>query len=367
MNSRLLPLAFRPYIFRELPLWGKIYQWVGAGGKENTNPLWRNAPTRIVRGKAHGYLMDLDLSDDMDRMVYFLGRYYDLDLQLLLDELLRPGDTFINVGANAGYVVLHAASRVGPQGRVIAFEPQPGCCQKLRRNLELNGIEHVDLHDHALGERDDTLELKMLGGTSIMSTLCIDETDVRALRDRIEVPVRRGDDVVSGRVIGNLTLMVDVEGFEVYVLRGLDRTIAQYRPPILLEVVPRYLRRRAPVSTSNSPSFMIAVTPATSSRSANETCCRYRNRSDPASGCARSRRPMICTASWICSGCRRRGVASILPRTSYSRRNEAPAGAVRRTAGRTRARGTCQGDRMGRRPARPLSGRAFASRGRVGF
>ena len=78
--------------------------------------------------------MELDLSDDLDRMVYFLGRYYDLDLQLLLDELLRPGDTFINVGANVGYVVLHAASRVGPRGRVIAFEPQPGCCRKLRRN-----------------------------------------------------------------------------------------------------------------------------------------------------------------------------------------------------------------------------------------
>ena len=132
--------------------------------------------------------MELDLSDDLDRMVYFLGRYYDLDLQLLLDELLRPGDTFINVG----YVVLHAASRVGPRGRVIAFEPQPGCCRKLRRNLGVNGIEHVDLHNCALGEREDKLELKMLGGTSIMSTLCIDDTDVRALRDRIEVQVLRG-------------------------------------------------------------------------------------------------------------------------------------------------------------------------------
>jgi FkbM family methyltransferase len=187
--------------------------------------------------------MELDLSDDLDRTVYFLGRYYDLDLQLLLDELLHPGDTFINVGANVGYVVLHAASRVGPRGRVIAFEPQPECCRKLRRNLELNGIEHADLHNCALGEQEDKLELKMLGGTSIMSTLCIDDTDARALRDRIEVQVLRGDDLVSGRVVGDLTLMVDVEGFELYVLRGLDRTIGQYRPPILIEVVPRYLRR----------------------------------------------------------------------------------------------------------------------------
>jgi FkbM family methyltransferase len=243
MIARLPPLAFRPYIFHELPAWGRLYRWLGADGSENTNATWRSAPLRIARGKKHGYLMELDLSDDLDRGVYFLGRYYDLDLQLLLDELLRPGDTFINVGANAGYVVLHAASRVGPQGRVVAFEPQPGCCGKLCRNLELNGIEHVKVHACALGEREDKLELKMLGGTSIMSTLCIDETDVRVLRDRIEVPVRVGDDLLSGRVVGDPTLMVDVEGFELYVLRGLDRTIEQYRPPILIEVVPRYLLR----------------------------------------------------------------------------------------------------------------------------
>jgi FkbM family methyltransferase len=243
MITRLIPLICRPYIFHELPAWGRIYHWLGAGGSENTNPIWRSAPLRIARGKKHGYLMELDLSDDLDRSIYFLGRYYDLDLQLLLDALLRPGDTFINVGANAGYVVLHAASRVGEQGRVVAFEPQPVCCDKLRRNLALNGIEHVEMHACALGEREDKLELKMLGGTSIMSTLCIDETDVQVIRDRFEVPVRVGDDLVLGRVIGNLTLMVDVEGFELYVLRGLDRTIGQYRPPILIEVVPRYLLR----------------------------------------------------------------------------------------------------------------------------
>ena len=83
MISILISLAFRPYIFRELPLWGRIYQWASAGGPENMNPLWRNAPVRVARGKKHGYLMELDLSDDLDRMVYFLGRYYDIHLRRL--------------------------------------------------------------------------------------------------------------------------------------------------------------------------------------------------------------------------------------------------------------------------------------------
>lgn len=241
--GRLLPLALRPYIFRELPAWGRLYQWARVDGSYNSNPIWSGAPVRIVRGKTHGYLMEVDLSDDVDRFVYFLGRYYDLDLQLLIDAIVGPGDTLVNVGANMGYVVLHAASRVGPQGRVLAFEPQIRCCQRLRRNLELNGITQVEVHNCALGERDDKLELKMRAGSTIMSTLCTDETDEPEIYERVEVDVRRGDDLVFDRVIGNLMLMVDVEGFELYVLRGLERTIARHRPPIVIEVIPRYLRR----------------------------------------------------------------------------------------------------------------------------
>jgi FkbM family methyltransferase len=140
-------------------------------------------------------------------------------------------------------MTLHAASRVGPGGRVISFEPQPGCLRKLRRNLDLNGIKHVETFNCGLGEREDKLELKVLGGGSIMSSFCLDEKAGSHVRERIEVEVHRGDDLVFDRVVGNLTLKADVEGFEVYVLRGLERTIGRYRPPILIEINPEFLRR----------------------------------------------------------------------------------------------------------------------------
>jgi FkbM family methyltransferase len=187
--------------------------------------------------------MELDLSDDIDRSVYFLGRYYDLELQLLLDVILRPGDTFVDVGANVGYMTLHAASRVTPSGRVIAFEPQPECCQKLRRNLDLNSIKHVELHNCGLAEQENKLELKVLGGGSIMSSFCLDEEAAASVRARIEVDVHRGDDFVLDHVIGNLTLKADVEGFELYVLRGLEHTISRYRPPVLIEINLSFLLR----------------------------------------------------------------------------------------------------------------------------
>jgi FkbM family methyltransferase len=197
----------------------------------------------MIRGKGHGYRMELDLSDDIYRSVYFLGRYYDLELQLLLDALLRPGDTFVDAGANVGYMTLHAASKVAPSGRVIAFEPQLRCCQKLARNLELNSIKHVELENCGLADRENKLELKILGGGSIMSSFCLDEQAATSVRERIEVDVHRGDDFVYDRVVGNLVLKADVEGFELYVLRGLERTIGRYRPPILIEINLSFLLR----------------------------------------------------------------------------------------------------------------------------
>ena len=79
--------------------------------------------------------MELDLSDDGERGVYFLGRYYDLENQLTLDAVLKSGDTFVDGGANIGMTTLHAAKRVGEAGRVFAFEPQPPCAEKIEKHL----------------------------------------------------------------------------------------------------------------------------------------------------------------------------------------------------------------------------------------
>jgi hypothetical protein len=75
--------------------------------------------------------MELDLSDDGERSVYFLGRNYDLENQLTLGAVLKPDDIFIDGGANIGMTSLHAARRVGEAGRVFTFEPQPPCAERI--------------------------------------------------------------------------------------------------------------------------------------------------------------------------------------------------------------------------------------------
>jgi FkbM family methyltransferase len=231
---------FRPYIYRELPGWSRLLRLLNIAGIDNTNPLWRDAPTRLIVGKRHGYLMELDLRDDLERITYFMGRYYDIDIQILIDTLLKPGDTFLDIGANIGMTTLHAARRVGRAGKVISFEPQPACCKKIRRNLHINDIEHVELHAVGLSDQDAELVLKILGGGSIMA--CFGE-NIHDAREEIRVPVRRGDDLVRGKIVGGLTVKIDVEGFELFALKGLRETIRKYRPPIIAEVIPHHLKR----------------------------------------------------------------------------------------------------------------------------
>jgi FkbM family methyltransferase len=184
--------------------------------------------------------MELNLADDLERVTYFLGRYYDLDLQMLLDMLLSPGDTFMDIGANIGMATLHGASRVTSEGNVIAFEPQPACCRKIARNLMLNAINHVAVHNVGLADKDDELTLIIPGGGTIMAH--ISELNSPSDARQIRIPVRRGDDFVD-KIRGRLVIKIDVEGYELHALRGLIKTINSYRPPIISELNPFYLQR----------------------------------------------------------------------------------------------------------------------------
>ena len=61
----------------------------------NDDLRWAQAPIVTLRGKNHGYQMRLDLSDWSQRLTYFLGRYYELGVQRVLDVTLKPGARFV--------------------------------------------------------------------------------------------------------------------------------------------------------------------------------------------------------------------------------------------------------------------------------
>lgn len=89
----------------------------------------------------------------------FLPERWDPSERAALTQRLRPGDTFVDVGANFGGYTWWALSRLGRRIRVIAFEPDPELYQGLRFNLQSNGFEDVSVLPIAVGTEVGTFEL----------------------------------------------------------------------------------------------------------------------------------------------------------------------------------------------------------------
>lgn len=84
----------------------------------------------------------------------FQGRRYDHWHIGQLGQLVPPGGTFIDIGANFGFYSLIAQRLVGSTGKVIAIEPNPVMTKRLKVNLALNGIDTVKLLEVAVGEQE---------------------------------------------------------------------------------------------------------------------------------------------------------------------------------------------------------------------
>jgi FkbM family methyltransferase len=205
--------------------------------------LWTDAPARTVRGKWDRCRRTVELSNWSERLTWFLRRYYELPPQLLLMAALRRGDRVVDIGANIGMITTLAAHRVGPTGRVTAFEPNPDCCRRITEVVESNALAHVDVRSCALSDEPGRLELTVPRVHTGYATLArVEETEEWSGYRRIEVDVLRGDDVLA-RGDRLDAIKIDVEGFESHVARGLRQTLSTHRPLLITEVAEQLLRQ----------------------------------------------------------------------------------------------------------------------------
>jgi FkbM family methyltransferase len=95
----------------------------------------------VLVASCNGIQYQLDLRDDIQRELYF-NIYERQDLQCAL-EMVPRGSVCLDIGANNGAFALEFARKVGPEGRVFAYEPDPENFSRLITNSRLNGFEHM--------------------------------------------------------------------------------------------------------------------------------------------------------------------------------------------------------------------------------
>jgi FkbM family methyltransferase len=154
----------------------------------------------------------------------------------IIGALCKPGDVFVDVGANIGNWMLEAARCVGAQGRVLAVEPVPYLAEALRKTARANRLGCVTVAEVALAEAGGTRPFSVERGNSGGSRFGMVDDDGGREFSPITVRTVRLDDLVQEHALERLdVLKIDVEGFESDVLAGATASLARFRPAILME------------------------------------------------------------------------------------------------------------------------------------
>jgi FkbM family methyltransferase len=201
-----------------------------------------------------GSRIRVDLRTNTDLDAYYRGEY-DPDLVTTLRHLIDPGGCLLDVGANIGFYAVAIGAHLrsmGAGGRVVAFEPLGTNYQRLRENLELNGLGDCCVtYDVGLSNRteDAVITLREDFGRGADTGNAALPTEANFDRGFRTAPIRlaRLDDIWQAQHgdLGKIDLIkIDIEGHEDYCLEGAQATLAVQRPAILMEVNKPYYRAR---------------------------------------------------------------------------------------------------------------------------
>ena len=280
----LLPReTFYPYNFNETPRPPQIttlgiHEWAGSWVPKALKPRFIDVPPRGVRGlkrklkslakrivaktvrlvageyerqhrpAGRSYPFGIDLISRTGRGIFMsfpgedlsitpeialTGTYEEPEMRFL-ERSLRGGDFFVDVGCNVGAFTLVAARKVGPFGRVFAFDPNDEVIKHLRRSLVMNWVhDRVKVFECAVGEKEETVtlrysKLRLGDGNLGLDEGSTFERSVAEVGNVIEKPtnVVKLDDVFRHAMEIKI-LKIDAEGFEHAVLAGARRLFQQ--------------------------------------------------------------------------------------------------------------------------------------------
>lgn len=159
----------------------------------------------------------------------------------VLATVLRPGDTFIDIGAAEGEMVTLAGTAVEPGGSVYAFEPRAVAVDHLNRLVSRYHLPNARILRSLVGETTGSATFYSSAGTGASSSISAAWADSDSAE---ECPITRLDDWARSMGMARLDLLkIDVEGAELLVLRGAPETLRRHHPAIVLEIRDRDVRR----------------------------------------------------------------------------------------------------------------------------
>jgi len=139
----------------------------------------------------------------------------------VLKDLAEPSRVFVDVGAHVGRYAIRLAKHFR---KVVAIEPIPRNVEILRKNIELNSVSNIEVLQIAAGDRRGRIEISNAGSHSSV-------LDASTSKDKVYVDMYPLDEVIDRVDV----VKIDVEGYEIEVVKGMRRIIAECRPILVIE------------------------------------------------------------------------------------------------------------------------------------
>jgi len=178
-----------------------------------------------------GQTMWLDpvLDKGVERQIYYTGTYEQGTLSII-KSILASGDTFVDIGANIGLMSIIASTAVGESGQVYSFEPNPETHNILKRNISINNLNNVILSSYAVGAQEGEGLIYDLWDKNRGSATLVPQ---EGQSDGHKVLIKPLIQLIPNWAEIDL-IKIDVEGFEIEVLKGLKEVMISNNPPKLI-------------------------------------------------------------------------------------------------------------------------------------
>lgn len=196
-----------------------------------------------VGGVRRSMILDLDSARSNEAFIlkYIAnGQHYEPDVSSTLLQIVQEGDVVVDVGANAGFFTVLAATLTGPTGRVVSFEPGDNNLDRLKNNIALNNYAHVTLIEQPAcdvpGEVRFFINSDDSGGNALWDPgefkgnvksaaaprpITMQGTTVDAEIERLGLPAPK-------------VIKIDTEGAELTVLKGCRKLLTGRRTPYVI-------------------------------------------------------------------------------------------------------------------------------------
>ena len=214
---RLLTIRPLRFYFRYFPFsFGKLALW-----KRTAAHLWW-LESHVKARTVFGSDLRVDANDIVGKYIYYFGKW-EPNLTSWISQRLKPGDVFIDVGANVGYFSSLASKLLGDSGKVVAVEALPETFGRLKENLEMNGARNVRFANAAAWHKEEQVKIFTQPENPSGTTTLIQDWAVQwHLQQHVEVTAKPLPAILTPDEIKQARLIkIDVEGAEWNVVSGM--------------------------------------------------------------------------------------------------------------------------------------------------